>query len=185
MRLFKKKIADNIEDQIVQTITEFNQHMSSSYAQGYDAGEKARLHQKIGMGVFATGGLAMAGSVGALAISLSVAPALLTGAAIGGVTTFGVALLGAGGVSVAGLAYKGIAKMVEKFKANSVESDQNRESKLVNRLNEKLTNLLGQSSDFSPKDLENIKSWTARKNKSEDVQQELNTFKRLKKDFNL
>lgn len=184
MRLFKKKIADSIEDQIVKTITEFNQHMDSSYTQGYDAGKSARLHQKIGMGVFATGGLAMAGSVGALAISLSVAPALLTGAVIGGVTTFGVAFLGAGGVGVAGLAYKGISKMVENFKAKSIESDPNRESKLVNRLNEKLTNLLGQSSDFTPKDLENIKAWTARKNTTEDVKKDLDMYKSIRKNLN-
>jgi hypothetical protein len=185
MRLFKKKIADSIEDQIVKTITEFNQHMDSSYLQGYDAGKKARVHQNIGTGVFVTGALAMAGTVGALAISLSVAPALLTGAAIGGVTTFGVAFLGTGGVSIAGLAYKGIAKLVENSKAHGVERDLDRKSKLVERLNEKLTTLLGKSEDFSLKDLDNIRSLTRNKNNKEEVQKELDGYKRIKKDFNI
>lgn len=168
------------------SIATYKKHMNSVDAHILDDSKRYTAHEKLG---------SRAGVVGSAVVGLSFMTymmgniASMSGAQpilpdVGSLSM--VEAVGVGGLAtlVAGAAYNSLARLGRIFNSLDIRSDPNRENKLKEVLDEKLTKTLYNTQDFSIKDLEMIKKITANKEKPEEIKEQITSYRQHKNKLN-
>ncbi len=173
MRLFKNKMSSDLENQLIEAMSDFNNkfklrdHLSENR-------KNTEKHTNIGLGIGAIGAVGVAGSIGFLALA---SPAIATAAVVGGVTVFGAGLIASGATVALGGLYAALSKVSGHIKNVNINLDSTREEKLENQLTNKLRSIIKKSSDFTFNDIDALKDIAKITDSKEHMKKVVKTYK--------